>query len=136
MNSYPLIETALGQTERRFIEFVEEHAVAKDLPDDTVRLRIATSIDGDSYEALHSIEVVGQRGRVWRIEHSLRRSELRQKGAGELETRFALTGPGVPEGYGRRAEIEAVVDAALGAMSDALDAAPSAVGSNGKRAVS
>lgn len=116
MNSYPLIETALGETERQFIEFVEVHARARDLPQDAIRLRIATSTGDDLYEARHSIEVEGQAGRVWRIEHLLKRTEARQSRTVQLETCFRLTGPGVPEGYGRRTDIEAVVDAALDAM--------------------
>jgi hypothetical protein len=115
MNSYPLIAAALGETEQQFIEFVERHARARDLPHDMIRLRISTSID-DCYQALHSIEVRGEGERVWRIEHSLKRSEELQPCSVQLETRFALSGPGVPGGYGRRTDIEAVVEAALDAM--------------------
>jgi hypothetical protein len=116
MNSYPLIAAALGETEQQFIEFVERHARARDLPHDTIRLRISTSIDDDCFRATHSIEVRGDGERVWRIEHSLKRSEGLQPCSVQLETRFELSGPGLPDGYGRRTDIEAVVDAALAAM--------------------
>jgi hypothetical protein len=86
MNSYPLIAAALGETEQQFIEFVERHARAR---------------DGE---------------RVWRIEQSLKRSEGLQPSSVQLETRFELSGPGVPDGYGRRTDIEAIIEAALDAM--------------------
>jgi hypothetical protein len=113
MNTYPLIESALGETEQKFIEFVERHASARDLPADTIRLWISTSYGDDCYRATHGIEVLGEEGRVWRIEHSLKRTEARQSRSVQFETRFTLTGPGVPEGYGRRADIEDVVEAVL-----------------------
>jgi hypothetical protein len=116
MNSYPLIETALGETERQFVEFVEQHARARDLPAETIRLRITTSIGPDCYRALHSLEVRGEAKRVWRIQHTLKRTEARQSRLVQMETRFELTGPGVPDGYGRRHDIEAVVSAALVAL--------------------
>jgi hypothetical protein len=121
MNSYPLIAAALDETEQQFIEFVElefveRHARARDLPHETIRLRISTSIDDDCYRALHTLEVRGDGERVWRIEHSLKKSKGLQPSSVQFETRFALSGPGVPDGYGRRTDIEAVVDAALDAM--------------------
>jgi hypothetical protein len=117
MNSHPLIETALGETEQNFIDFVERHARARDLPSDTFSLRISTSIDDDAYKAVHSIEVVGDGTRVWRIEHTLTRTEAQQARSVQYETRFELTGPGVPDAYGRRSDIEAVVTAVLDAMT-------------------
>jgi hypothetical protein len=125
MNTFPLIEAQLGQTEQNFIDFVERHARTRDLPHEAFHLRIASTIDDDTYQALHSVEVVGDAGRVWRIEHSLKRTEARQARSVELETRFELTGPGVPGGYGSRADIEAVVDDALDAMRAVVRAARS-----------
>ena len=125
MNSHPLIETALGETEQNFIDFVERHARARDLPSDTFSLRISTSIDDDSYRALHSVEVVGEEMRVWRIEHTLTRTEAQQSHSVQYETCFVLTGPGVPDAYGRRTDIEAIVDAALDAVRAGARGAPS-----------
>jgi hypothetical protein len=136
MNSYPLMETALGETEMRFIEFVERHARARDLPPDSIRLRIRTSFDDDCYQARHSIEVRGGGMRIWKIVHTLTRTEARQARSVQLETRFELLGPGVPSGYGRRADIESVVDAALDAMQRARPGSRPVPGRNGTWAVS
>jgi hypothetical protein len=86
MNSYPLMAAALGETQQQFIEFVERHARAR---------------DGE---------------RVWRIEHSLKRSGGLRSSTVQIEARFELSGPGVPDGYGRRTDIEAVVEVALDAL--------------------
>jgi hypothetical protein len=125
MNTYPLIETELGPTEQHFIDFVEQHARAHDLPREAFHFWISTWIDDDTYQARHSVEVIGAAGRVWRIEHSLKRTEGRQARSVELETRFALTGPGVPDGYGRRTDVEATIDQALDAMRAVARAARS-----------
>jgi hypothetical protein len=132
MNSYPLIQTALGETELRFVDFVKRHARSRDLPPELVRLEISTSVEDDCYRAVHSIEVRGQGTRVWRIEHSLKRTEAVQARSVPLETRFSLTGPGIPHGYGRRSDIETVVDLAL----DTIENAAQEVGRDAVSAVS
>ena len=117
MRTHPLIETALGDTEERFIGFVEFDPRLRDLPSDTVRAQTASLVDDDSYRELHSIEIRAGDDRIWRIEHSLTRTESWQARSVQLVTQFELTGPGVPDRYGRRSDIEALVDAALDAIA-------------------
>lgn len=119
MRTHPLIETDLDETEQRFVEFVELHPGLRELPSETVRVQSASLVDDDSYRELHSIEIRGYDDRVWRIEHSLTRTESWQARSVQLVTQFELTGPGVPDHYGRRPDIEALVDAALDALKDA-----------------
>lgn len=118
MTTHPLIASALSETEQRFIAFVEQHARARDLPNERIRVWAGASLADDSYQALHSVIVVSNGEGVWRIKHSLKRTEALQGRATQLETRFEVTGPGIPDAYGRRVDIEELVAAALDAATD------------------
>jgi hypothetical protein len=128
MRSYPLIESSLSKTQQEFMQFVEREVAAHDLlyeaegsglPGDTVRVTVETSgAAEDVYERRHTVEFMSLAGdghwqTVGCIGHSLKEVEAMQGRYVELESRFDVVGPGVPNGQFPHAEVEPVVKAQL-----------------------
>jgi len=113
MTSYPRIHSSASEAEVQFNRFVERHATGCDalyetdsdrhLPGDTVRLRVSGSH--------HTVEFMSLGGdghwqTVGRIGHSMREIETI---GGNLESKFEITGPGIPQGSFEYDDVEQVV---------------------------
>ena len=133
-DSYPTIQDSLSAVQIDFMGCVEMHLDPPEtddvnysvealyrqddpdsaLPGDTVRFAIAVKeSDEDVAERRHTIEFVDHGEPVAHIRHSLKRVEA---GRGQFfwtESRFEVTGPGVPHERALEAEVELEVCAYL-----------------------
>jgi hypothetical protein len=72
MRSYPLIQTALSETQVDFIGLVESRA-GRNLPGDPVRYSVTTGESEDVTEVRHSVEL--RSGAGWAVRHALKATE-------------------------------------------------------------
>ena len=130
-DSYPTIQDSLSDVQKEFLGCVEmhldppeddsrtydveslfswEHASADDLPGTTMRftLSVADGNDADLGSRRHTIEFVdvdSEGPKAW-VRHSMRRREAMDGRFFWTESQFEVSGPGIPDGKLRQAEVE------------------------------
>jgi hypothetical protein len=122
MKSFPLIETALSDTEQEFVDFVMDHSKSlyeadsdRGLPGDTVRARVRIERSGDDVVVEHhtvefmSLTPEGHWQITGCIGHAFKEVEALQAGLVQLESRFEVRAPGVGDEEVARTEIEPLV---------------------------
>jgi hypothetical protein len=135
MRSFPLIASALPETEQLFDCFIERHAINcgtpyetegdGSLPGDTVRMSVTSHTTADDVsERSHTVEFMeldadGHWAQVGRIGHSVKEVDALQGRSHQLQSTFVIEGAGIPEGRYRYADVEPFVRAQL----DELEAA-------------
>jgi hypothetical protein len=129
MNSFPLIETSLSDTQLWFTCFVERYATDRDalyeadgdssLLGDTVKVTVTSNATADDVsERHHTVEFMSLGGdghwqSVGRISHSTKQIEAMQGSSLQIESTFEIAGPGIPDGRFGHADVEQVVQAQL-----------------------
>jgi hypothetical protein len=132
MKSFPLIETALSDTEQEFVDFVENHSASlyeadsdRGLPGDTVRARVRIERSGDDVVIEHhtiefmSLSPEGRWQSTGCIGHAVKEVQALQAGLVQLESRFEVRTPGLGDEEVARTEIEPFVRDQLDRLSAA-----------------
>jgi hypothetical protein len=129
MRSFPLVESSLSETQQQFDSFVDGHVAGCDalfeaegdgrLPGDTVKVTVRSSRDLDDVaERRRTVEFMsldcdGHWAMDGCIGHSVKQVEAMQGRAVQLESRFVITGPGIPVGRYPHSDVEPFVRAQL-----------------------
>ena len=135
MRSHPQIQQVLSRTQEQLACLVHAHVSDRhalfeldgdaSLPGDTVRLTFEAAQGSDEIaESRHTIEFMALTGDghwtpVGTIGHSMKEIDAMQGRYHLIESAFEVTGPGIPHGCFRRAEVEAVVQSHLDRLAAA-----------------
>ena len=135
MRSYPLVASALPETQQQFDRFVERHAIRcgayyetdgdGSLPGDTVKMTVTsgTTVD-DVSERRHIVEFMeldaeGHWEQVGCIGHSVKEVDALQGRSHQVESTFVIKGEGIPDGRYRNDDVEPFVQAQLDELESA-----------------
>jgi len=125
-DSYPTIQDSLSDVQKDFLGCVEMHLDPPEdddpsyaveavfsAEDEAIRFALAVNDDDELFERRHTIEFVdpGQGRLLGWIRHSMKRVEIMNGRYAWTESRFEVSGPGVPGGLARQVEVEREVSA-------------------------
>jgi hypothetical protein len=126
IQSHPLGQSSLSETQYEFMCFVQRQAGALDalyqadldsgLPGDTVRVSMNVNDVGGDSEQIHAVEFLSLTGdgrweSVGRIEHSLKETQAIQGQQVEMESSFEIAGAGFRDAESANGEVDRVVQA-------------------------